>query len=93
MRTARSSPYGGLCPGDLPDRDPLDGDPPWRETPQTKDPSTKTPLGGRPHRRNMGSDSQTGSDIIQRLSLPIDRMTDTRLWKNYLAQATFADGN
>ena len=48
MRTARSSPYGGLCPGDLPDRDPLDRDlpgerPPDREPLDRKPPGRETP--------------------------------------------------
>ena len=47
MRTARSLPYGGVCPGSLPDRDPSDRDPQtyqWTETPLDRDPPwTETP--------------------------------------------------
>ena len=52
------------------DRDPLDRDPQKEHGTRVKDPP----------RRNMGTDSQTGSDIIQR---------PPRGWKNTCENITF----
>ena len=51
MRTARSLPYGGLCPGGLPDRDP------WTETPMDRDPQLNR---GPPIQRPPGQRPPTG---------------------------------
>ena len=77
--------------------------PPGQRLPLTETPSQQRPLwtetpnegtcdqGQRPPRRNMGSGSQTGSDIIQTPPPPMDRMTDT--CKNItLPQSSFAGG-
>ena len=74
-----------------------DGDPPegtWDQAARQKVTSCQDCRDppSRPHKRKMGPGSQTWSDIIQRPTLPVDRMTDAS--ENIaLPQASFAEGN
>ena len=89
------TPLDRDCPLDkdpwttIPWTETLGGRPSWKEHGTTHrdarrniGPGYRYPL----PRKNMGPGRQTEIDIIQRpLPLPVDRMTDTRLWKYYLA--------
>ena len=85
MRTARFFWFRGRGSlyGPPAQRPPGQRPPSWEDSPGQRPPPGKTPLdrdplpGQRPPRRNMGPENQTGSDIIQRLHLWAEWLTDT----------------
>ena len=87
--TLDTDPIGHRSPGQRPlwTETTLDTDPVGHRSPGQRPLWTETTLDTDPigHRPPWTENPQTGSDIIQRPLPTLDRMTDTRFWKYYLA--------